>query len=809
MAGKTSTIPENTFREEKKGKTASRKQVSLKIPPERADRFKKLTGLFILFVAIILTLSFFSFLFTWKMDQSLVKDFNSLVLSFREIYPDLTANEGGLIGAYLSYVFMAKWFGISAFFIIVVLFVAGIRLFFDYRILPFRKTLIFCFFSMFWLSTTLGLLFYNTADLMAGGFGIFAFLWLKSLAGVLGTVVILIFLLVLFLILMFNVNFSLPQKKSSEFKSFETKAVDEIITDNLNNEVKTTVQVNDDENDDEIIYEDLTLANEHIEQEEENMIISSEDVDFEIERGKDDARNVRITEGQSIQDLKPYDPTLELSNYKFPTLDLLNDYKEVITEVNQAELEERKNLIVQTLRNYNIEIEKIKATVGSTVTLYEIIPVAGIRISKIKNLEDDIALSLSALGIRIIAPIPGKGTIGIEVPNNNPEIVSIKSVLSSAKFQNTNMELPFAMGKTIANEVFIADLTKMPHLLIAGATGQGKSVGLNVIITSLLYKKHPSQVKFVLVDPKKVELSIYSRIEKHFMAKLPDSDSAIITDISQVIDTLHSLTSEMDERYLLLRDAHVRNIVEYNRKFIARQLNPQHGHRYLPYIVLVVDELADLMMTAGKEVEMPIARLAQLARAIGIHLILATQRPSVNIITGTIKANFPARIAFKVSAAVDSRTIIDTKGAEQLIGRGDMLFSTGSDTIRIQCAFIDTPEIERIVDFIADQPAYPQVHYLPQVEKDEGIVENETELDDIDPLFEEAARIVVQHQQGSTSLIQRRLKLGYNRAGRIIDQLESAGIVGPFEGSKARAVLIPDEFALEQFLKNFRNNSLS
>ncbi|NLJ08342.1 MAG: DNA translocase FtsK [Sphingobacteriales bacterium] len=807
MAIKASNIPENTFRDEKKAKTSQKKKLSFSIPNEKAERIRKLSGLFILTFAIILFSSFISFLFTWKMDQSLVKDFNSLILSFKEIRPGLADNHGGLIGAYLSYVFMAKWFGISAFFIVFILIVAGIRLFFDYRLLPFRKTLVFCLFSMFWLSTTLGLLFYQSADLMAGGFGIFSYLWLNSLLGIFGTVIVLLFAMVLFLILMFNVSFKLPKRIKEEANPQEEKAVDEAEPVWPPEEQDSPAVILEEEDKEVIFFDEEEGDEATIPDEGSNTILTSQEVDFEIERGADDERDVRLQDGQSIEDLRPYDPTLELSNYKFPPLDLLNDYSEIITEINQAELEERKNMIVQTLRNYNIEIEKIKATVGSTVTLYEIIPAAGIRISKIKNLEDDIALSLSALGIRIIAPIPGKGTIGIEVPNTSPEIVSIKSVLSSAKFQNTNMELPFAMGKTISNDVFIADLTKMPHLLIAGATGQGKSVGLNVIITSLLYKKHPSQVKFVLVDPKKVELSIYSRIEKHFMAKLPDSDSAIITDISQVIDTLHSLTAEMDERYLLLRDAHVRNIVEYNKKFIARQLNPLEGHRYLPYIVLVVDELADLMMTAGKEVEMPIARLAQLARAIGIHLILATQRPSVNIITGTIKANFPARIAFKVSAAVDSRTIIDSKGAEQLIGRGDMLFSTGSDTIRIQCAFIDTPEIERVVEFIADQPAYPQVHTLPQVEKEAEVSETDADLDDIDPLFEDAARIVVQHQQGSTSLIQRRLKLGYNRAGRIIDQLESAGIVGPFEGSKARAVLIPDEFALEQFLRNFRNNS--
>jgi len=796
MVKKYTDIPDNTFREEKKSTTSSMQMLSFKLPKEKIERIKRIGGLIFLTMAVIMFYSFISFLFSWQMDQNLVHNINSVIKSLKEINPEMTSNQGGLAGAFLAYLFMAKWFGVSSFIFIAIFIIVGFRLFFDYKIVSIRKTIIVSVFFILWCSISLAVVFYQTADLMAGGFGIYSYLWLSSIFGVFGTVVILIFALVLFLIIMFNVNFQLPAKKTLKDEPLEDEFIDNKSMDDLKEENIDEMLASTSEPEEEFVQKPLI----------ETMVIPSEDVDFEVERLVEDERNIKLKDNITVKDLPPYDPTLELSNYKYPSLDLLNDYVEQNTEINQSELEERKNLIVQTLRNYNIEIDKIKATVGSTVTLYEIIPSAGIRISKIKNLEDDIALSLSALGIRIIAPIPGKGTIGIEVPNITPETVPIKSVLGSGKFINTNMELPFAIGKTISNEVFIADLTKMPHLLIAGATGQGKSVGLNVIITSLLYKKHPSQVKFVLVDPKKVELSIYSRIVKHFMAKLPDNDQAIITDISQVIDTLHSLTMEMDDRYLLLRDAHVRNIVEYNKKFIARQLNPEEGHRYLPYIVLVVDELADLMMTAGKEVEMPIARLAQLARAIGIHLILATQRPSVNIITGTIKANFPARIAFKVSAAVDSRTIIDSKGAEQLIGRGDMLFSTGSDMIRIQCAFIDTQEIDKVVDFIAEQPAYPQIHTLPQVIKDKEVNDTETDIDELDPLFEDAARIVVQHQQGSTSLIQRRLKLGYNRAGRIIDQLESAGIVGPFGGSKARDVLIQDEYALEQFLRNFRNN---
>ncbi|WP_141929625.1 DNA translocase FtsK, partial [Flavobacterium psychrophilum] len=470
-------------------------------------------------------------------------------------------------------------------------------------------------------------------------------------------------------------------------------------------------------------------------------------------------------------------------------------------------LEENKNKIVETLRNYKIEIAQIKATVGPSVTLYEIVPEAGIRISKIKSLEDDIALSLSALGIRIIAPIPGKGTIGIEVPNKNPSMVSMKSVIGSAKFQDAEMELPIALGKTISNETFVVDLAKMPHLLMAGATGQGKSVGLNAVLTSLLYKKHPAEVKFVLVDPKKVELTLFNKIERHYLAKLPDTDEAIITDNAKVVATLNSLCVEMDNRYSLLKDAMVRNIKEYNEKFKQRKLNPEAGHRFLPYIVLVVDEFADLIMTAGKEVELPIARLAQLARAIGIHLIIATQRPSVNVITGMIKANFPARIAFRVTSKIDSRTILDSGGADQLIGRGDMLFSNGNDLVRVQCAFVDTPEVEKITEFIGSQKAYATAYLLPEFVGEDGGIQLDIDISERDSLFRDAAEVIVTAQQGSASLIQRKLKLGYNRAGRLIDQLEAAGIVGPFEGSKARGVNIPDLVALEQFFNNEKNNN--
>jgi S-DNA-T family DNA segregation ATPase FtsK/SpoIIIE len=511
--------------------------------------------------------------------------------------------------------------------------------------------------------------------------------------------------------------------------------------------------------------------------------------------------------GVVLNESELYDPKLDLSSYKYPPIDLLVEHGSSKVQINAEELEKNKNQIIETLGHYNIEIDKIRATVGPTVTLYEIVPAAGVRISKIKNLEDDIALSLAALGIRIIAPMPGKGTIGIEVPNQHKEVVSMRSLLASEKFVNSDMELPVALGKTISNEIFITDLAKMPHLLMAGATGQGKSVGLNAILVSLLYKRHPSELKFVLVDPKKVELSLFKHIERHFLAKLPGTDDAIITDTMKVVDTMNSLCIEMDKRYDLLKDAQVRNLMEYNAKFRKRKLNPNNGHRFLPYIVVVIDEFADLIMTAGKEIETPIARLAQLARAVGIHLIVATQRPSVNIITGTIKANFPARIGFKVSSKIDSRTILDSGGAEQLIGRGDMLLSLGSSLIRLQCAFVDTPEVEAICEYIGGQRGYPDAFLLPEYSSggDEGGGLREMDPNDRDALFEDAARVIVQNQQGSTSLLQRRMKLGYNRAGRLIDQLEAAGVVGPFEGSKAREVLIPDEYALEQLLNRMND----
>ena len=545
--------------------------------------------------------------------------------------------------------------------------------------------------------------------------------------------------------------------------------------------------------------EPITKPEPSLVEEKETTTLESE---FVIETTIEEETFEENLSAKLVQDFGEFDPTLDLSSFKMPTLDLLKEYSSGGITVDQAELEENKNRIVDTLKNYNIGISSIKATVGPTVTLYEIVPEAGIRISKIKNLEDDIALSLAALGIRIIAPIPGKGTIGIEVPNNKPTMVSMKSVIASPKFQQAEMELPIALGKNISNETFVVDLAKMPHLLMAGATGQGKSVGLNAILTSLLYSKHPAEVKFVLVDPKKVELTLFNKIERHYLAKLPDTEDAIITDNSKVINTLNSLCIEMDNRYDLLKDAMVRNLKEYNEKFRNRKLNPENGHRFLPYIVLVVDEFADLIMTAGKEVETPIARLAQLARAIGIHLIIATQRPSVNVITGMIKANFPARIAFRVTSKIDSRTILDSGGADQLIGRGDMLFTQGNDLVRVQCAFVDTPEVEKITDYIGNQKAYPDAYLLPEYVGEESGIKLDNDISERDTLFREAAEVIVTAQQGSASLIQRKLKLGYNRAGRIIDQLEAAGIVGGFEGSKARSVLIPDLVALDDFLNN-------
>ncbi|WP_345948007.1 DNA translocase FtsK [Mucilaginibacter sp. PAMB04274] len=772
----------------------------------------------------------------------------------------------GKLGALMANQFMYEWFGIASYFFVVVFFVIGYRLLFKVRLFSVSKLLAYSFFGLIFCSVAIGFLHGFVSDYphyFEGEFGYWSTRLLNAQIGPAGTACVLIFAALTVLIIAYNIDFKLPERPkrtpvtpnaTTDIEPDGVDLEDEILSEPIewpraNNRARdtgaaTAPPVN---NGERLRQEPLvkapivepvlpepvtaqatqaailgnTLAHEPIVLSPTSSNVFEEtdeaDLEDEIPLTVEDTRPLpelaieqapEVSANELVDEFGTFDPKLDLSSYKYPGLDLLENYGSNKINVDATELEANKNKIVETLNHYNIEIDKIKATIGPTVTLYEIIPAPGVRISKIKNLEDDIALSLAALGIRIIAPMPGKGTIGIEVPNQHPEMVSMRSVLATEKFQNTTMDLPIALGKTISNEVFIADLAKMPHLLVAGATGQGKSVGINAILVSLLYKRHPAELKFVMVDPKKVELTLFRKIERHFLAKLPDEADAIITDTKKVINTLNSLCIEMDQRYDLLKDAQVRNLKEYNVKFINRKLNPENGHRFLPFIVLVVDEFADLMMTAGKEVEMPIARLAQLARAVGIHLVIATQRPSVNIITGTIKANFPARLAFRVLSKIDSRTILDAGGADQLIGRGDMLLSTGSDLIRLQCAFVDTPEVEKISDFIGNQRGYPSAMMLPEyVGEGEANSPKEFDPNDRDPMFEDAARLIVLHQQGSTSLVQRKLKLGYNRAGRIIDQLEAAGIVGPFEGSKAREVLYPDEYSLERHLEEIQKSS--
>jgi len=766
------------------------KEKRQKSPEEIAKREQRFRvfGLFFLLFALYLLFSFTSYLQTWKNDFSYT-DTVFKYFSFDHLFDNKLPvdNWMGKMGALAAYLFISKWFGIASFLFVLIFFNSGMKLFFRINIFPVWKTLEYCFFGILWTPILFGLLVPEN-DLLSGVYGFQMNLWGVEFLGTTGLGLLLGFTFLSFLILAFNVPFRWLAPKNRieipvEESIPETNAEPPFNTFNTSDLVPEAHEI------------DLDLGVASLDPK-----IEPSGIELQIEPPREDAAEAVTGErGHQTLDTK-YDPTLDLSGYQFPPLELLSDYGNESVNVRKEELEANKDKIVQTLGNYDIRIQKIKATIGPAVTLYEIVPEAGVRISRIKNLEDDIALGLAALGIRIIAPIPGKGTIGIEVPNQHPEIVSIKSLLSSEKFKTTNFELPFVMGKTISNETFIADLAKMPHLLMAGATGQGKSVGLNTIITSLLYKKHPAQVKFVLIDPKKVELTLYSKIERHYLAKLPDSEEAIITDTKKVIRTLNSLNIEMDSRYDLLRDAQVRNIKEYNDKFFIRKLNPNEGHRFLPYIILVIDEFADLIMTAGREIETPLTRLAQLARATGIHLIIATQRPSVNIITGTIKANFPARIAFRVISKIDSRTILDSSGADQLIGRGDMLLSTGSDLIRIQCAFVDTPEIDRVTEFIGSQRGYPDAFALPEYYDEESGSNKEFDPNEKDEYFNEAAKLVIHHQHGSTSLIQRKLKLGYNRAGRIIDQLEAAGIVGPFEGSKAREVRFKDLASLEQHL---------
>ncbi len=803
----------------------------------RDDRTRKITGLFLILISAYLFIAFTSFLFTWQADQDKLTSG-----TWTEMLLDGTVevqNWLGKIGALVSHLFIHNWFGISSFAFVLFFFLLGFRVLFGVHPLQPRKAFPYGIFLLMWLSVTLGFLFSSNYFFLGGAFGYHTNEWLESILGRIGTGAFLVFAATAFVVLVFDPSWSsftslFRKKEEPEETETNETATTSPASDPEENEAAIAVvdeqeggtTPSDPVTEEEPAAEEVTAeetedapAGETPPPEEEvpdndNPVetveldatpseASQEDQDegefsVSIAEGDEEVPEEKLNE--KVQEFGEYDPTLDLSSYQLPTVDLMEAHGDGSIQVDEEELQANKDKIVNTLANYKIKVKKINATIGPTLTLYEIVPEAGVRISKIRNLEDDIALSLAALGIRIIAPLPGRGTVGIEVPNNNPQIVSMRSLISSDKFQNTEMELPMALGKTISNETFLTDLTKMPHLLMAGATGQGKSVGLNAILASLLYRKHPSQVKFVLVDPKKVELTLFNKIERHFLAKLPDEEEPIITDTSKVVNTLNSLTKEMDARYDLLKKAHVRGIKEYNKKFIERRLNPEEGHRYLPYLVLVVDEFADLIMTAGKEIEQPIARLAQLARAIGIHLIIATQRPSVNIITGMIKANFPARIAFRVTSKTDSRTILDAGGAEQLIGKGDMLMSTGSDLKRIQCGFIDTPEIEAITDFIGSQRAYPESYLLPEADDNSGQGGSGSDGEERDEYFEEAARLIVQHQQGSTSLIQRKLKLGYNRAGRIVDQLETAGIIGPFEGSKARKVLMPDEYTLEQFL---------
>lgn len=831
---------------------------SVNSPTETKEKFswrisrqqKFIFGILLIFFSIALLLSFISYFITGNNDQNIVSE-----LANRGAKAE---NWLGKFGAYLADIFLYKGFGVASFVFVRILFLLGAYLVLDMALSKLKRSFFWDFYLIIFISIILGF-FWEYIPQLGGTVGFEMNLFIQDYIGKTGTLLVLLFGIVLFLVFKIKMSpesftkvFEKPQAElNQDIAAANTIVpVPENSTDETEDEVNTDLPITSPTNskDDFILTEDeeemgnfelktypsnfeinkealkptIATASEltldpkpKVETPEitnfsiEDRSIPKEDFvnedAFVIEKVAEEEVVEENLAAKLVQDFGLFDPTLELSNYQFPPIDLLKEYSSGGITINQAELEENKNKIVDTLKNYSIGISQIKATVGPTVTLYEIVPDAGIRISKIKNLEDDIALSLAALGIRIIAPIPGKGTIGIEVPNNNPTMVSMKSVIASPKFQTAEMELPIALGKTISNETFVVDLAKMPHLLMAGATGQGKSVGLNAVLTSLLYKKHPAEVKFVLVDPKKVELTLFNKIERHYLAKLPDGGDAIITDNTKVINTLNSLCIEMDNRYSLLKDAMVRNIKEYNEKFRNRKLNPEHGHRFLPYIVLVVDEFADLIMTAGKEVETPIARLAQLARAIGIHLIIATQRPSVNVITGIIKANFPARIAFRVTSKIDSRTILDSQGADQLIGRGDLLYTQGNDITRVQCAFVDTPEVDKICDFIGSQKAYPEAYLLPEYVGEESGIKLDIDISERDSLFREAAEVIVTAQQGSASLIQRKLKLGYNRAGRLIDQLEAAGIVGPFEGSKARSVLIPDLVALEHFFNNEQN----
>ncbi len=806
------------------------------------ERTTKIAGAVCLLLTIFLFVAFTSYLFTWQEDQDIVHQFGIKIFSVNDVK---LHNLLGALGAYIAHLFIYKGFGVASYLFCTTFFVLGVNLLFGKKLFSLVKNLKYLLVGLIVFSMALAFVTTASSFSWGGAVGELINSWFVKWIGQLGTGALLVLSVFSYIVWRFNPTFKLPERKPKAIVD-ATKMEDELTDDEEpvygewdetqpNESLPLTVVGADDidepisnnklKNDSKGISiimpkgEELAanpLVNFGITEADEVLTnhLPMEDVPpIAIKKSKkeivEEAVELEIKDVPDVVDEIPainkqpqterYDATLDLSNYKYPTLDLLENHgsEKIVHDPN--ELEANKNQIIATLRNYDIDIQRISATVGPTVTLYEIVPAPGVRISRIKNLEDDIALSLAALGIRIIAPIPGKGTIGIEVPNVRKTIVSMKTLLASDKFQNSAFSLPIAIGKKIDNENFIVDLAAMPHLLMAGATGQGKSVGINALLVSLLYKKHPSQLKFVLVDPKKVELSLYTLIEKHFLAKLPGEEESIITDTKKVVHTLNALCIEMDNRYDLLKEAGCRNIKEYNEKFVSRKLNPQKGHQYLPFIVLVVDEFADLIMTAGKEVEMPIARLAQLARAIGIHLIIATQRPSVNIITGTIKANFPARIAFKVSSKIDSRTILDTGGAEQLIGKGDMLVSYNGEVTRLQCAFVDTPEVDKVCEFIGKQQGYPDAFLLPEYVDEKELDSKDFNVDDRDPLFEDAARLIVQNQMGSTSLIQRRMKLGYNRAGRLMDQLENAGIVGPNLGSKAREVRYKTELELQGY----------
>jgi S-DNA-T family DNA segregation ATPase FtsK/SpoIIIE len=836
--------PEVKPTEKKAEKAKSGEKIKIKNPVEgltgRFDKKKVKTtvGAMLILLSFYLFLSCLSYIFTCTEDQDRVLNKGLFEFLF-DGSEEPVSNWLGKFGAWASHLLIYRWFGLSSFGFTVLLFISGVKILFNVTLFPIQKSYARVLLLAVWTSIFLGY-FAGTVNYLGGSFGYYVNEWLALSLGRFGALVLIGVLGYIVTVILFNPNFRALLDRFTGSRGTETDDTDDNQLKSAGvNDLRVVNTIRDEEIERDNVAETITFDEDEEDEDEDfdesELIITVKqpepeiDEEFEVEVPElepnpaadlpeidlddlntddfsvDVAQSDEALNDDDLDKLRKeygeYDPKLDLASYTLPPIDLLKDYGPGGVNVNKQELEDNKNKIVETLSHYKIDIAKIKATVGPTVTLYEIIPAPGVRISKIKNLEDDIALSLSALGIRIIAPIPGKGTIGIEVPNSKPEMVSMRSLIASEKFQNSDAELPIVMGKTITNETYTFDLTKMPHLLVAGATGQGKSVGLNAILISLLYKKHPAQVKFVLVDPKKVELTLYNKIERHFLAKLPGEEDAIITDTSKVVNTLNSLCIEMDDRYQLLKEAGCRTIKEYNAKFIARRLNPEKGHRYLPYIVVLIDEFADLIMTAGKEVEHPIARIAQLARAVGIHLIVATQRPSVNVITGMIKANFPARIAFRVLSKIDSRTILDASGADQLIGRGDMLVSTGQDLTRLQCGFVDTPEVEEICQFIGDQRAYPEAFLLPEYVGEGGEGNGDLDMSEIDPMFAEAARIVIINQQGSASLLQRKLKLGYNRAGRIVDQLEGMGIIGSFQGSKAREVLFGDIESLDEFMR--------